>query len=50
MLGENTHLPGLDRSDVHLNDYTNSCRKYRHNNQPPYILEQRRDKHGAIRI
>lgn len=36
--------------DVYLNDYTKSCAKYRHRNQPLFIPEQRRDEYGARRI
>lgn len=36
--------------DIYLNDYGRSCAKYRHNNQPLFIPEQRRDDHGARRI
>ncbi|KAK4499625.1 hypothetical protein PRZ48_010143 [Zasmidium cellare] len=36
--------------DVYLNDYENSCRKYRHRGQPLFIPEQRRDDYGARRI
>ncbi|KAF2668743.1 glycoside hydrolase [Microthyrium microscopicum] len=44
--------PNLDMitPDVYLNDYTTSCAKYRHKNQPLFIAEQRRDEHGARRI
>lgn len=33
-----------------MNEYTSSCAKYRHRNQPLYIPEQRRDEYGARRI
>jgi len=36
--------------DIYLNDYATSCRKYRHNDQPLFIPEQRRDEYGALRI
>ncbi|KAE8419586.1 glycoside hydrolase superfamily [Aspergillus pseudocaelatus] len=36
--------------DVYLNEYTQSCRKYRHRSQPLFIPEQRRDEYGARRI
>ncbi|KAH7134144.1 glycoside hydrolase superfamily [Dactylonectria macrodidyma] len=36
--------------DVYLNDYSSSCAKYRHRNQPLFIPEQRRDEYGARRI
>jgi hypothetical protein len=36
--------------DIYLNDYATSCRMYRHNNQPLFIPEQRRDEYGALRI
>jgi hypothetical protein len=44
--------PELDflSPDIYLNDYSASCAKYRHNNQPLFIPEQRRDEHGARRI
>ncbi|KAK4554237.1 hypothetical protein LTR86_008765 [Recurvomyces mirabilis] len=44
--------PSLDfiAPDVYLNDYANSCAKYRHRNQPLFIPEQRRDEYGARRI
>ena len=44
--------PNLDfiAPDVYLNDYANSCAKYRHRNQPLFIPEQRRDEYGARRI
>ncbi|KAI5196104.1 glycoside hydrolase family 35 protein [Aureobasidium subglaciale EXF-2481] len=44
--------PSLDliAPDVYLNDYATSCRKYRHNSQPLFIPEQRRDEYGALRI
>ncbi|KAF2164407.1 glycoside hydrolase family 35 protein [Zasmidium cellare ATCC 36951] len=47
-----TFAPALDfiAPDVYLNDYENSCRKYRHRGQPLLIPEQRRDDHGARRI
>jgi hypothetical protein len=43
--------PSLDliAPDVYLNDYTSSCAKYRHRNQPLFIPEQRRDEYGARR-
>ncbi|KAH0272453.1 glycoside hydrolase, partial [Aureobasidium melanogenum] len=44
--------PSLDfiAPDIYLNDYATSCRLYRHNNQPLFIPEQRRDEYGALRI
>ncbi|KAJ5920824.1 hypothetical protein N7466_009150 [Penicillium verhagenii] len=44
--------PSLDfiAPDVYLNDYSSSCHKYRHRNQPLFIPEQRRDEYGARRI
>ncbi|KAL4964609.1 putative beta-galactosidase [Aspergillus stella-maris] len=44
--------PSLDfiAPDVYLNEYSSSCTKYRHRNQPLFIPEQRRDDYGARRI
>ncbi|KAG9767210.1 glycoside hydrolase, partial [Aureobasidium melanogenum] len=44
--------PSLDfiAPDIYLNDYATSCRLYRHNDQPLFIPEQRRDEYGALRI
>jgi hypothetical protein len=44
--------PSLDliAPDIYLNDYAYSCEQYRHNNQPLFIPEQRRDEYGALRI
>ncbi|KAH0379223.1 glycoside hydrolase, partial [Aureobasidium melanogenum] len=44
--------PSLDfiAPDIYLNDYATSCRLYRHNKQPLFIPEQRRDEYGALRI
>ncbi|KAB8074896.1 glycoside hydrolase superfamily [Aspergillus leporis] len=44
--------PALDfiAPDVYLNDYSQSCHKYRHRNQPLFIPEQRRDDYGVRRI
>jgi hypothetical protein len=44
--------PSLDfiAPDVYLNEYTSSCKKYRHKNNPLFIPEQRRDEYGARRI
>lgn len=44
--------PSLDfiAPDIYLNDYATSCRLYRHNSQPLFIPEQRRDEYGALRI
>ncbi|KAE8150343.1 glycoside hydrolase superfamily [Aspergillus avenaceus] len=44
--------PALDfiAPDIYLNDYSQSCEKYRHRNQPLFIPEQRRDDYGARRI
>lgn len=36
--------------DIYLSDYNRSCAKYRHNNQPLFVPEQRRDEYGARRI
>jgi hypothetical protein len=47
-----TFAPSLDMicPDVYLNDYSTTCAKYRHRNQPLFIPEQRRDEYGARRI
>lgn len=44
--------PSLDfiGPDIYLNEYNSSCAKYRHNNQPLFVPEQRRDDFGARRI
>ncbi|KAL4874084.1 hypothetical protein BDV12DRAFT_158992 [Aspergillus spectabilis] len=44
--------PSLDfiSPDIYLNDYSISCAKYRHRNQPLFIPEQRCDDYGARRI
>ena len=44
--------PTLDfiAPDVYLNEYSSSCTKYRHRNQPLFIPEQRRDEYGVRRI
>lgn len=44
--------PSLDliAPDVYLNDYSTSCAKYKHLDQPLFIPEQRRDEYGARRI
>lgn len=44
--------PSLDfiAPDLYLNDYNAVCSKYRHNGQPLFIPEQRRDEYGARRI
>lgn len=44
--------PSLDfiSPDIYLNEYSSSCQKYRHLNQPLFIPEQRRDEYGARRI
>jgi Domain of unknown function (DUF5597) len=44
--------PSLDfiAPDVYLNDYSSSCAKYRHRDQPLFIPEQRRDEYGVRRI
>jgi hypothetical protein len=36
--------------DIYLTDYSRSCAKYRHNRQPLFVPEQRRDEYGARRI
>ena len=43
--------PNLDfiAPDVYLNEYSSSCAKYRHRDQPLFIPEQRRDEYGARR-
>jgi hypothetical protein len=47
-----TFAPSLDfiAPDIYLNDYSSSCAKYRHLDQPLFIPEQRRDEYGARRI
>jgi hypothetical protein len=47
-----TFAPALDfiAPDIYLNDYSSSCAKYRHLDQPLFIPEQRRDEYGARRI
>lgn len=44
--------PSLDMisPDVYLNDYSKTCAKYRHRDQPLFIPEQRRDEYGARRV
>ncbi|THV83225.1 beta-galactosidase [Aureobasidium pullulans] len=44
--------PSLDfiAPDIYLNNYSRLCKEYRHNNQPLFIPEQRRDEYGALRI
>ncbi|KAG5743980.1 hypothetical protein H9Q69_011620 [Fusarium xylarioides] len=44
--------PNLDflGPDIYLNDYEQSCAKYRHRNQPLFVPEQRRDEYGARRM
>ena len=44
--------PSLDfiAPDVYLNEYSSSCAKYRHKNNPLFIPEQRRDEYGVRRI
>lgn len=44
--------PSLDfvAPDIYLNDYSKSCAKYRHRNQPLFVPEQRRDEYGARRM
>ena len=44
--------PNLDfiSPDIYLNDYTQTCARYRHRNQPLFIPEQRRDAYGARRV
>ncbi|XXG99989.1 hypothetical protein Hte_006331 [Hypoxylon texense] len=44
--------PNLDfiSPDIYLNDYEDTCAKYRHRNQPLFIPEQRRDAYGARRV
>jgi hypothetical protein len=36
--------------DIYLNDYSHSCAKYRHRDNPLFIPEQRRDEYGVRRI
>ena len=47
-----TFAPSLDfiAPDIYLNDYSSSCAKYRHLDQPLFIPEQRRDEYGARRV
>ena len=47
-----TFAPALDfiAPDIYLNDYSSSCAKYRHLDQPLFVPEQRRDEYGARRI
>ncbi|KAJ4334934.1 hypothetical protein N0V95_009040 [Ascochyta clinopodiicola] len=44
--------PDLDfiGPDIYLSNYRKSCKLYRHNNQPLFIPEQRRDEYGALRM
>jgi hypothetical protein len=44
--------PDLDfiAPDIYLNEYTSTCAKYRHRNNPLFIPEQRRDEYGVRRI
>ncbi|THX32649.1 beta-galactosidase [Aureobasidium pullulans] len=44
--------PSLDfiAPDIYLNNYPRLCKEYRHNDQPLFIPEQRRDEYGALRI
>ena len=44
--------PSLDfiAPDIYLNNYSRLCKEYRHNDQPLFIPEQRRDEYGALRI
>ncbi|KAL2213106.1 glycoside hydrolase [Sarocladium strictum] len=44
--------PSLDfvAPDVYLTDYSATCNRYRHRNQPLFIPEQRRDEYGVRRI
>lgn len=46
-----TFAPSLDiiSPDIYLNNYENTCEKYRHRNQTLFIPEQRRDAYGARR-
>jgi len=46
------NAPALDfiSPDLYLHDYETTCQNYRHNNQPLFIPEQRRDEKGARRI
>ncbi|KAF4636660.1 hypothetical protein G7Y89_g1426 [Cudoniella acicularis] len=41
---------GFIAPDIYLNNYDSVCAKYRHNNQPLFIPEQRRDEYGVRRI
>ncbi|RFU24064.1 hypothetical protein B7463_g12274, partial [Scytalidium lignicola] len=47
-----TFAPSLDfiSPDIYLNEYSSSCAKYRHLDQPLFIPEQRRDDYGARRV
>jgi hypothetical protein len=44
--------PDLDfiAPDIYLNDYSNTCAKYRHRDNALFIPEQRRDEYGVRRI
>lgn len=46
------NAPALDfiSPDLYLHEYENMCRHYRHQSQPLFIPEQRRDEKGARRI
>jgi hypothetical protein len=46
------NTPALDfiAPDLYFHDYEDVCRNYRHQNQPLFIPEQRRDERGARRV
>ncbi|KAL1798877.1 hypothetical protein ACET3X_002914 [Alternaria dauci] len=46
------NAPSLDfiAPDLYFHDYETTCQNYRHNGQPLFIPEQRRDEKGARRI
>ncbi|KAH6644851.1 glycoside hydrolase superfamily [Boeremia exigua] len=46
------NAPSLDfiSPDLYFHDYEQTCINYRHNNQPLFIPEQRRDEYGVRRV
>lgn len=46
------NAPALDfiAPDLYFHDYEDVCKNYRHQNQPLFIPEQRRDERGARRV
>jgi hypothetical protein len=46
------NAPALDfiAPDLYFHDYEEVCKQYRHQNQPLFIPEQRRDERGARRV